>query len=236
MHVIYLLRNTANGKVYIGKTEKLACERLAEHIKESSRGSDRRLCQAIRKHGSDKFLLEIIEHISEEQSSERERFWIAHFKSKDYKFGYNMTDGGEGAPGRKSREDTCRKISEAMKKRISEMSDEERKNMTKAANTAKLGQREQPGIKKSAAQKQRWDSTTEEDKKKHGAKSRDGVSETGKKRQVEGMVKAYSPERQQGTPKLVVQCPYCGKAGGRPIMHRFHFEKCKHREHLLPRS
>lgn len=232
MHVIYLLQNLTNGKVYVGKTEKSARERFEEHVKEAQRGSDRRLCQALRKHGRETFSVTVIEHVSDEMSSDRERHWVAHYQSKNYQFGYNMTDGGEGAPGILVTEETRIKMREAANKRIAQLSPEERRDMTKAANKSKRGCKEKPSPNKSVAQKQRWASATNEEKAEHGVRSKAGVSETGKVRQLEGMTSAFSPEREKGVPKAVVQCPYCGKAGGRPIMHRFHFEKCKHREHF----
>jgi hypothetical protein len=35
---------------------------------------------------------------------------------------------------------------------------------------------------------------------------------------------------QKGVPKEQVECPYCGKIGGKPIMGRYHFENCKLKE------
>jgi len=30
--------------------------------------------------------------------------------------------------------------------------------------------------------------------------------------------------------KMQVECPHCGKKGGKRIMHRWHFKNCKHKE------
>ena len=32
-----------------------------------------------------------------------------------------------------------------------------------------------------------------------------------------------------GVPKEIVECPHCGKQGGRPQMHQWHFDRCKHK-------
>lgn len=233
MHVIYLLQNLVNGKVYVGKTAKSAEVRFTEHIKEAQRGSDRRLCQALRKHGVEAFSLRTLEQVADASAAaKRERFWISHYNSRDYQLGYNMTDGGEGAPGMLVTEETRNKMRAAANLRISQLSQEERQDMTKAANESKRGRKEKPGSSKSIAQKQRWAGATSEEKAEHGARSKAGVSEIGKLHQTAGMTAAFSPEREKGVPKAVVQCPYCGKVGGRPIMHRFHFEKCKHREYF----
>jgi hypothetical protein len=33
----------------------------------------------------------------------------------------------------------------------------------------------------------------------------------------------------KGIPRIVVTCPHCGKEGGEGIMHRWHFDNCKHK-------
>ena len=30
-----------------------------------------------------------------------------------------------------------------------------------------------------------------------------------------------------GVQKETVRCPWCGKTGGKPVMHRYHFDRCK---------
>lgn len=227
MHVIYLLQNLVNGKVYVGKTEKSAHERFEEHIKEAQRGSDRRLCQALRKHGHENFSVTVIEQVSDEVSSDRERHWVAHYQSKNYQFGYNMTDGGEGAPGRLITEATRQKISQKVKSHVHSLSQEERREMTRCANDAKRGRREKTSKKKSEAQTERWANSTADEKKTHGERSAAGVSEEGRKRQLAGMLNAFSPVRQPGYKQEQVMCPHCGKIGGKQAMKRYHFDHCK---------
>jgi len=228
MHVIYRIHNHANGKVYIGKSEKNADERFAEHLKESSTDSQRRLCQAIRKHGEDVFSVFEIEHVDDQLASERERFWIAHYRSKDYALGYNMTDGGEGAPGRFFTDQTRRKISEKVKAHISTLTDEERSAMTKDANTAKRGCKEKPSATKKIAQQARWDNASEEQRKDHGVKSAAGVAPENRHKQIQGMISAFSPVRQPGYKQEQAICPHCGKIGGKQALKRYHFANCKH--------
>ena len=52
--LIYAIRNTVNGKVYIGQTVRSLEQRWAQHVL-LSRVRNMPVCRAIRKHGADKF-------------------------------------------------------------------------------------------------------------------------------------------------------------------------------------
>jgi hypothetical protein len=109
------------------------------------------------------------------------------------------------------------------------MSIEEKKAMTNAANVAKRGMKESirsRGIK-STAQKYRWSNMDENMRKEMGRLSRIGLSENGKIKSIFALKNSVSPERQPGHKKEIVQCPHCHKLGGKPIMNRYHFERCK---------
>lgn len=223
---IYVLKNTANEKVYIGKTEKPLDVRFLEHLRDARVGSPRRLYQAIRKHGAAAFFIAELEETSEETVNMRERHFIAEHKSKQYEFGYNMTDGGEGCPGRHVSPETRAKIGAKSKARLDAMTDEERGGTTQAANSAKRGQKEKPS-EKSAAQKKRWAEVSAEERRAHALKSRAGMSVEGAQRSITALTNAYSSAREPGKPKEKVVCPHCDKIGGAPIMKRYHFDKCK---------
>ena len=61
---IYLLRNTVNGKVYIGKTTLGIRQRWKGHQKDAKRITTRTITRAIRKYGPDAFRIEILaEHV-----------------------------------------------------------------------------------------------------------------------------------------------------------------------------
>lgn len=36
-------------------------------------------------------------------------------------------------------------------------------------------------------------------------------------------------EAEKGITKPKIECPHCGKQGGKPIMNRWHFDNCKHK-------
>lgn len=41
--------------------------------------------------------------------------------------------------------------------------------------------------------------------------------------------KKGKPAYNKGVNRTLVQCPHCGKEGGEGIMHRWHFDNCKHK-------
>jgi group I intron endonuclease len=226
MNSVYLITNSANGKRYVGKTEKTMEERYYEHLREASRGSDRRLYQAIRKHGAQFFTISLLEECSSDTASAIEMKWIANLKTRVYQHGYNMTDGGEGKPGALITAETREKIGRSSRARVAAMSEDERRAMTAAANEKKRGSKERRAGKKEA-QLKRWASTSSQDRAIHGAKCAAGISVGGRQRQVQGMNSSFSPVRVKGVKQPVSECPHCHKIGGRSIMGRYHFERCK---------
>lgn len=129
----------------------------------------------------------------------------------------------------------CDSVPPTVNLHLTNMTFEERKQLTKAANEKKKGMKESlqsRGIK-SLAQKKRWSNMSVRQRKEMGIKSRNGVSEENKKTQTKAATAAYSPVREKGHKKTLTECPYCGIIGGKPIMKRFHFERCKKYEHIL---
>lgn len=93
MGSIYIIKNTVNDKVYIGQTIQALSVRFANH-KMASRIEDTKFYRAIRKYGEDKFYIELLETVSDDQLDIRERHWINQYDS--YYHGYNSTLGGNG--------------------------------------------------------------------------------------------------------------------------------------------
>ena len=102
MKVIYMLISPS-GRVYVGKSVRFG-KRLGQH-RRRSRKNKTFLYNAVRKHGWGKFtklVLEIFAYdVSTEYMSKRERYYIKKYRSYNRKYGYNLTEGGEGAPGYK---------------------------------------------------------------------------------------------------------------------------------------
>ena len=100
MKVIYMLISPS-GRVYVGKSVRFG-QRLGQH-RRRSRKKKTFLYNAVRKHSWKKFtklVLEIFPHnVTVAEMSARERFFIKKYRSFDRRYGYNLTEGGEGAPG-----------------------------------------------------------------------------------------------------------------------------------------
>jgi group I intron endonuclease len=76
------------------------------------------LYNAVRKHGWSKFIKLVLEifpyEVTVEHMSSRERYYIKKYRAFNRKYGYNLTEGGEGAPGYRHTE----KAKETMQKLI----------------------------------------------------------------------------------------------------------------------
>ena len=88
---LYLLTNKINGKQYVGKTYRTLEARFKQHISES-KTSNRPICRAIAKYGSDNFNLELLGEYDNLENEEE----LAIAKFDSYKNGYNATLGGDG--------------------------------------------------------------------------------------------------------------------------------------------
>jgi group I intron endonuclease len=96
---IYLITNTVNKKVYIGKTVKMPFLRFEQHIDNAfnPRLKKTYLYNAICKYGKDAFSMEVIERCySKDELEKREVFYILKYKSYLPDIGYNMTVSSDG--------------------------------------------------------------------------------------------------------------------------------------------
>lgn len=93
-NVIYCIENQKTNKKYIGKTSAEVSKRWAEHIKTSlgiGSVSAQKIHEALRGHWAD-FTFSIIEEVTKDNLSEREKFYIDFYQSNIY--GYNLKKGG----------------------------------------------------------------------------------------------------------------------------------------------
>lgn len=110
MFFIYKITNIKNGKIYIGKTLNVN-ERWEKHLELAKYKGYSYLHKSINKYGAENFSIESIEEVEFEQDSfEREKFWIKELNSNNSKIGMNLTNGGEGASGLKWSENSRDKI------------------------------------------------------------------------------------------------------------------------------
>lgn len=89
---IYLLRNTVDGKCYVGQSVNIA-NRWREHLKSMRRGTKTKLYDAMRKHGADAFEIVVLCECAADQLDEREAHWMAEHNSRES--GYNISPAGQ---------------------------------------------------------------------------------------------------------------------------------------------
>lgn len=93
---IYVLTNTANGKVYVGQTIQPLNRRWNSHVWASRHRPTMAVSAAIRKYGPEAFTVTLVEECqSRETLDEAERRWIDHLNSLDPAKGYNKKPGGQ---------------------------------------------------------------------------------------------------------------------------------------------
>lgn len=111
---IYQLKNTVNGKIYIGQAQNIL-QRFNEHRRNRNGHLIYRDCylyRDIKKYGWQKFEISVLERVDDVLLlNEREIFWINELNPK-----YNMKDGGDCARGWHHTEETKRKMSETKSK------------------------------------------------------------------------------------------------------------------------
>jgi len=92
--LIYIVENKINNKKYVGKTEKLAEDRLKEHLRLSKK-SKMVFHKALVKYGIENFRITYFK-VPVDNLNKKEIELIGRLRTK-VPFGYNMTDGGDGA-------------------------------------------------------------------------------------------------------------------------------------------
>jgi group I intron endonuclease len=123
MSIVYKAANKLNSKVYIGKAVCSLKQRKNGHRTSAIRGSSGHFHNAIRKYGFEQFSWEILydnKLCSDEELKLQERKFIKKFKSNNRKFGYNMTEGGDGGntlSNHPNKINIIKKLSDALKGR-----------------------------------------------------------------------------------------------------------------------
>ena len=159
---VYIHINMINNKAYIGQTGQDPQERWRNGL-----GYNRQpaMSSAIKKYGWHNFLHIILQdNLTELEAKEKEKELIQYFHSNDKKYGYNLTDGGEGSAGHVTSEEAKLRISQTLK--------EIYKNKEEHPMFGK-NHSEQSKQKISEAQKQRW---TDEMRKELSEKQKERFS------------------------------------------------------------
>lgn len=95
MKQIYVIKNLANSKVYVGQSDS-AYDRFRRHRnnKVSHDKTNLEIVMAMKEIGAENFYYEILENCDDSVADEREKYYIQKFNS--FKNGYNRTIGGHG--------------------------------------------------------------------------------------------------------------------------------------------
>ena len=94
---IYKITNKINSKCYIGQTKNYT-KRFSAHKNalRKNKHDNAHLQAAWNKYGEENFSFDIIEHT--EDYNNREKYYIAYYKSDNVEYGYNILPGGEEPP------------------------------------------------------------------------------------------------------------------------------------------
>ena len=90
---IYKVTNIDTHEAYIGKSVKIA-DRWQNHVKAASGlggVAESQFQRALKKYGIDKFTWEIVEEVGKDELTEKEKYWIKFYNTKQY--GYNEREG-----------------------------------------------------------------------------------------------------------------------------------------------
>jgi hypothetical protein len=112
---VYGIRNSINGKWYIGESVDIKY-RKSKHfstLKYNSHKNDY-LQRSWNKYGKEVFEFIILELCEEESLESKEREWITKYKSNNFEFGYNLTNGGNA--GKRMTEEAKNKLRNSIKK------------------------------------------------------------------------------------------------------------------------
>ena len=218
MRHIYTFKNLINGKIYVGQT-KHPEKRKHEHLKCAKDGVNGRLYWAIRKHGEENFLFEVIEDCEDNITNQREEFWITHFDS--FENGYNSTTGGDhyqlseeakkkiGLAGRRPMsEEQKQKLREANKgKKPPPHSEETLRKMSESMKGKNTGPKSDEHRKKLSEARRKWRLTEEQkaeinaNRKPVSEETRQKLSAVSKGRKRSEETRRKMSESQKGKPK-----------------------------------
>lgn len=119
--IVYMIRNSINGKLYFGITKCSLEKRWREHKHNSLKSKKKtHLCLAIKKYGEDNFTRQVVRYCSSEKDMYKTEInLIKQFNTTNRKFGYNNSIGGEASSkGKVLSEETRKKISDFQKTRV----------------------------------------------------------------------------------------------------------------------
>jgi group I intron endonuclease len=124
---VYLVTNKIDGKQYVGQTTKTLEARWFDHIQTRKNPSCKYLYSAVQKHGVESFEIETLVIVNSKEEMDRYERGLIKALGTKVPFGYNLTDGGDGAQGFVFTDEQRRKISLGLMGR--KMSDKARQKL-----------------------------------------------------------------------------------------------------------
>lgn len=125
---IYLIINTANGKVYVGQAVNLA-KRKRNHFSALKLGKHRNkhLQAAYNQYGGEAFVFEVVQEFTDAPDKQDlakslarlEQHWIDFYQSTNPEYGYNMCPSAGSSLGYKHSAETRAKVAAAGRGRVS---------------------------------------------------------------------------------------------------------------------
>lgn len=121
MGCVYLITCKVNGKQYFGATTETKDQRYARHRNANPKDYKGSIIQpAIKKHGQKNFIVEVVYSSNDwSELTIQEKYYIKKYNTKAPN-DYNLTDGGDGTPGRKWNEIQAEVIPKAVKEHWSD--------------------------------------------------------------------------------------------------------------------
>ena len=212
-YCIYEIKNTANGKIYIGA-------HATSNLEDDYMGSGKILLFAIEKHGIDNFSKTILEILPTKEDMFRRESEIVNedfIKRKDV---YNLKVGGHGGWDFVNTDEEIRK---------------NRSERTKGSGNSFFGKTHTLETKQKIAEstsKQWLGVSKTEDHKANIAKALKGVPLTEeRKKNISAAKKAKNrPSWSKGMKLPRIKCPHCDVTGDKSNMKRWHFDNCKNKD------
>jgi group I intron endonuclease len=105
--IIYKITNKINNKIYIGQTINILKKRWRQHC--STNSGCKNLHNAIRKYGSDNFVIEEIDGANSQSELNYKEWFLIHKFNSLAPIGYNLKEGGNNKKLSKITKDRIRK-------------------------------------------------------------------------------------------------------------------------------